>query len=278
MAYQSAVDDIEDEISSWGYSTPLSNYQRSACSLENKPRGRGRGITNPCHMANIRLASEIGDMKAHAIPMGHMATTEELLAQSAENEITPMLRQLGISGHGQDISSKTTRKNPKLEDEIRLDGNLPIILNGDLFESNTTGDSDDGIEVTEKFDPARPLHEQFSTIPELSAIENDCSKTSADTNPLKKTKPNKSKNIPSDDSALGTSTSSSSTQAAKEKNKTKKKKWRKMTPAELTAAQPTLDRYEENYSIGVHDNAMQSVYAPRQLHGANGLKGWSAQY
>ncbi|XP_053696196.1 uncharacterized protein LOC128743618 [Sabethes cyaneus] len=278
---QSAVDEIEDEISTWGFSTSLSSYQRSPglCVPENKTRGRGRGITNPCHMANIRLASEIDDLNAHAFPMGYLATTEDLLSSTAENEITPMLRQLGLSGHDEDISNKTTRKNPKMEDEIRFDGNLPIILNAKLFETNvkSESESDDGIEITEKYDPALPLHEQFSTIPELGLVDKN-SKLEKPESSLKKPKPKNIKNSGSDDSALGSSTSSSSSQTAKGKSKPKKKKWRKMSAAELNSAEPIRDRYEECYSIGVHDNSTQSVYAPRQLHGVNGLKGWPAQH
>ncbi|EDS42326.1 conserved hypothetical protein [Culex quinquefasciatus] len=221
MAYQSSLEDLEDEISSWGFTMSPSQF---AASLEAEKRlpqarvgGRGRGITNPQHMANVRLAASIGDLKAHPFPMGHLPTTNDLLGSPAENEITPMLRQLGLNSRAEEIHSRTTRMNPKIREEIRVDGSLPVILNADLFK-NARVDEDEGIETeVERFDPERPLTEQFSTIPELG-------------------------------------------------KKGKKKKWRKLQGEELVPKAPERGRYEEVYSIGVHDGR-----ATRQIYSADGL-------
>ncbi|XP_058818525.1 uncharacterized protein LOC131681631 isoform X2 [Topomyia yanbarensis] len=275
MAYHSEADDIEDEISSWGYSATLSNYHNSLSESRiptSKIGGRGRGITNPHHMANVRLASGINDLNAHSFPMGHLATTKELLDSPAENEITPILRQLGLSSRDDDVSSKTTRRNPELEEEIRLDGNIPVILDATLFRADVVYEDEEIVEA-DRFNPELPLHEQFSTIPELVVDEEEikCNKR----HPSKQTKSNDLNN--STDSALASSTSSSSIQSNKSKGKGKKKKWRKMTAEEMVPQNSERGRYEECYSIGVHDSALNSIYAPRQIYGADGLKGWPAQ-
>ncbi|XP_058448110.1 uncharacterized protein LOC131428294 isoform X2 [Malaya genurostris] len=274
MAYHSELDDIEDEINSWGYSTPLSNYSNSECRIPtSKIGGRGRGITNLPNMSKARLASEISDLKAHRFPLGHLSTTKELLDCPAENEITPMLRQLGLSSRDDDISSETTRRNPQVEEEIHLDRNLPVILDASLFKANVIYKDDEGTSEADGFNPDLPLHEQFSTIPELVLEAED------DKPKFRSSKSKKSKDLnDSTDSALASSTSSSSIQSNKSKGKGKKKKWRKMTADELIPQNSERGRYEECYSIGVHDSATNSIYAPRQLYGVGGLKGWSNQY
>ncbi|XP_065081127.1 uncharacterized protein LOC135703740 [Ochlerotatus camptorhynchus] len=277
MAHHSTVDDIEDEIGSWGFSTSVSNYERSVQAADNRmPQppnvgGRGRGIINPHHMASVRLASEISDLKCHSFPMGHLPTSKELLAGTSENEITPLLRQLGLNSREDEIHSKTTRKTVTTNDEIRLDGNVPVILNADLFR-HCEAEEDEGIGEPDTFNPEQPLHEQFSTIAELVVSEEDDIPV-ANTIP-KKTKSKKTKSVDSSaDSAL-TNSSTSSIQS----KKGKKKKWRKMTAEELKPSEPDRGRYEEVYSVGVHDNTTRNFFTTRQLHGVTGIKGWSSHY
>lgn len=177
MSLDSTFEDIEGEISSWGYSISLSDYDRSLQSEESAQlkmvntvgAGRGRGITDSNYMANVRLASEISELKAHTVPMGYLPTTEDVLKGPPEYEITSLLRRLGISGHDGEISSRKTRQMPKHEKEIHIDGNLPVILNGDLFNTTYDIDSDATIsEDDEPYDPSKPLDEQFRTIKEFA--------------------------------------------------------------------------------------------------------------
>ncbi|XP_055644676.1 uncharacterized protein LOC129780431 isoform X2 [Toxorhynchites rutilus septentrionalis] len=274
MAHYSMLEDIEDEIINWGYSVPISNYEESLNHVEshtstNRMVGRGRGIASAHHMANIRLASEIDNLNVHPFRMGHLPTSTELLACSPEAEITPMLRQLGLNSREGNISSKTTRKNPAVDKDIHIDGTLPIILNGDLFDARHIQGEEDKKqaidEEIERFNPELPLHEQFSTIPELLLDE---------TNPPRKSKPKKEKSTnSSSDSGISSSTSCNVSAVGKQA-KGKKKKWRKMTPEEMQPAVESRDRYEEVYNIGVHANALNSVYAQRQVIGSDGLKVW----
>lgn len=276
MAHHSTVDDIEDEIGSWGFSTSVSNYERSVQAAENRmPQrnvgGRGRGIVNPQHMASVKLASEISDLKCHSFPMGHLPTSRELLAGAPENEITPLLRQLGLSSREDEIHSKTTRKTVSTDEEIRIDGNVPVILNADLFR-HCEAEDDEGIGEPEAFNPEKPLHEQFGTIPELVVSEEDDI-------PVVKTIPKKAKSKKSNstDSSADSGLANSSTSSVQSK-KGKKKKWRKMTAEELVPSEPARGRYEEVYSVGVHDTTLGNLYTNRQLHGATGIKGWSSHY
>lgn len=276
MAHHATADDIEDEIGSWGFSASVSNYERSVPAAENSmPRrnvgGRGRGIINPQHMASVRLASEISDMKCHSFPMGHLPTSKELLAGSPENEITPLLRQLGLNSREDEIHSNTTRKTVSTDEEIRIDGNVPVILNADLFR-HCEAKSDEGIVEPDAYNPEQPLHEQFGTIPELVVSEDDDI-------PVAKTIPKegKSKNSNSTASSVDSGLANSSTSSIQSK-KGKKKKWRKMTAEELTPSEPVRGRYEEVYSVGVHDRTLGNIYTDRQLYGATGIKGWSSHY
>lgn len=280
MARRSAVDDIEDEISSWGFSTTFSDYEQSLQAAGNRPTqsrvgGRGRGILNPQHMASIRLASEINDLKGHSFPMGHLPTSQELLASSAENEITPMLRQLGLSSRGDELHSKNTRKIVIPSEEIRIDANVPVILNAELFRNCDIAE-DEGIVDPENFDPEKPLQEQFSTIPEL--VDSDEDNIPVVKNIPSEHNPKANLTNSSVDSAVTTSSTSSNQSKQSKGGKGKKKKWRKMTADELKPSDPERGRYEEIYSVGVHDNSLGNFYTPRQLHGESGIKGWSNHY
>lgn len=266
MAYQSSLEDIEDEIFNWDHAVSSRDFDRSLSAGSAPPSipqtrigGRGRGITNPHHMASVRLASEISNLNAHSFPMGHMPTTSELVSRSPENEITPMLRSLGLYSRDDDIHSRNTRKNHTLDVDVRLDGNLPVILNAELFK-NVVDDEDEGIEdEVEKYDPDRSLSEQFRTISELSAAQHQI----VPEKPKTRSKPKKEKNDSSVDSAIMSSSSASG-----QSKKGKKKKWRKLTGEELLPKQAERGRYEEVLTIGVHHNP-----AFRILHSDKGIVG-----
>lgn len=214
-------------------------------------------------------------MKCHSFPMGYLPTSKEILACSAENEITPMLRQLGLSSRDDEIDSKNTRKTVVTSEEIRIDGNVPVILNSDLFR-NRGSVEDEGIDEPEIYDPKQSLQEQFSTISELADPEKD--NIHVVENIPKDSNTKKSSANSSLDSAITTSSTSSNQSKKNKDGKGKKKKWRKMTAEELKPSEPERGRYEEVYTVGVHDNSLRNFYTPRQLHGESGIKGWSAHY
>ncbi|XP_058818524.1 uncharacterized protein LOC131681631 isoform X1 [Topomyia yanbarensis] len=193
MSCDTTSEDIEDEISSWGYSVTFSDFERSRQSEKHiqlnkigSVAGRGRGISNNNYMATVKLASEINELKANVVPMGHLPTSSEILGAPSENEITPLLRKLGISGHDGEISSRNTRQVPLHQEQIRLDGNIPVILDGELFNTlNETASSGARLSADdEPFDPNRPLQEQFKTIKEF--LMDECVKPPSviDQNPV----------------------------------------------------------------------------------------------
>lgn len=160
MSHDSSFD---DEICNWTYSLSPSRYERT--------RGRGRAVTDVNYRNKLKLASEFIGIQEKVKPLGYMPTTQEMLNGKDENEITPLLRQLGISGQGEDVSSCRTRKVAVQDVDIRLEGNVPIILNSELFamiNEEKNYHDDDTAEGEEEFDPNRPLHEQFATIKEFA--------------------------------------------------------------------------------------------------------------
>lgn len=173
----SSFEDLEAELSEMGFSMSLSDFEKSLQSEETAQQLqqiRGEGITAKNYMSNIRLASELNELKVHQAPMGHMPTSTEILNTTHENEITPLLRKLGICGQDGELSSRRTRMVPKIEEEIKLDRNMPVILNGELFDTSNyyeTGSSEeDDDEEEEKDDPNLPLDQRFSTIKEFQTV------------------------------------------------------------------------------------------------------------
>lgn len=172
----SSFEDLEAELSDLGFAMSLSDFEKSLQSEEaaqQLKQIRGEGITAKNYMSNIRLASELNELKVHQAPMGHMPTSSEILNTTHENEITPLLRKLGISGHDGELSSRRTRMVPKIEEEIKLDRNMPVILNGELFDMSNyyeTDDSGEDFEEAEVDDPNLPLDQRFSTIKEFQTI------------------------------------------------------------------------------------------------------------
>lgn len=210
MANDSSFDDIEEEVSSWGFSMSVSDYERSLIEDPTKSANssfpRGLGIADSNYISNVKLASELNGLIEKAAPMGHLPTTKEVLNDKVANEITPLLRQLGISGHDGPISSKNTRTVAVSGNDIRIEGNLPIILNGDLFamikdEKNVSHGEED-----EPYDPRKPLHEQFSTIKEFAEQKS----TKQSTSPLSLSISSEQSSSASDQTSSCTTSSSSS--------------------------------------------------------------------
>lgn len=168
----SSFEDLEAEFNEMGFSMSLSDFEKSLHSEESAQQLeaiRGEGIGTKTYMSNIRLASELNELKI--APMGHLPTSTEILASTHDNEITPQLRKLGIWGQDGELSSRRTRKVPQYKDDIRRDKNVPVILNGELFDMSGYYDDSDCSE-DEKFedDPSLPLEKRFSTIHEFQQV------------------------------------------------------------------------------------------------------------
>lgn len=106
-----------------------------------------------------------------------LPTTNDMLNIEI-NEITPLLKQLGLTGQDGPMNSQKTRKVVVQQVDIRIDGNLPIILNSELFKMINEARNEDKIKTNyqadnaddeeNEFDPNLPLYEQFSTIKEFA--------------------------------------------------------------------------------------------------------------
>ncbi|XP_065082806.1 uncharacterized protein LOC135705146 [Ochlerotatus camptorhynchus] len=202
MSRDSSFDNVDGEVCDWRYSLSASDYERS--------RGRGRVIMDVNYINKLKLASEVIGIQEKVTPLGYMPTTQEMLNYKDANEITPLLRQLGISGQGEDISSRKTRKVAVQDGDIRIEGNVPIILNSELFaminKDNmriNSYDNETAEEDVESYDPNLPLHEQFTTIKEFAV-------------PVKQTKKELKKSTASNFSAPKTPESLNSTSTTSE--------------------------------------------------------------
>lgn len=164
MSSDTSFDDLVGETDgNWRYSLSASDYERSV--------KRGSGLTVLNYRNKLKLVSEVIAIQEKVAPLGYMPTTNEMLNNRDVNEITPLLRQLGISGQGDDLSSLRTRKVAAQHEDIHLEGNVPIIINSELFamideDNKNNKDETDKVEE-EPYDPNRSLHEQFTTIKEF---------------------------------------------------------------------------------------------------------------
>uniref|UniRef100_A0A182NZH7 Uncharacterized protein n=1 Tax=Anopheles epiroticus TaxID=199890 RepID=A0A182NZH7_9DIPT len=138
-----------------------------------KPMGRGRGAVDVSHsrLEEIRLAARINRLEPQNYPLGHLPTTDEILAGDMGAEITAGLRSLGISSGDSALSSRTTIPTV-VRENIRIDGNVPVILDGDMFHPRYRTEQDDEDEIVQpsrelKYNPQKPLAEQFPTILEF---------------------------------------------------------------------------------------------------------------
>lgn len=163
MSSDSSFDDVADEVCNWRSSLSASDYETTI------KRGSGRTFVN--YRNKLKLASEVIGIQENVTPLGYMPTTNDVLNDRDINEITPLLRQLGISGQGDDLSSLTTRKVAVQHEDIHIEGNMPIILSSELFallEEDKKNNEDETDKVEEEpYDPNQPLHEQFTTIKEF---------------------------------------------------------------------------------------------------------------
>lgn len=164
MSSDSSFDNAVENISHCTYSLSASDYETS--------RERGRVLKDINYRNKLKLASEVANVTEKITPLGYMPTTHEMLSDPTVNEITPLLRQLGISGQGDGLSSHLTRKVIVQHDDVRLEGNVPIILNSELFamidENKQNNEGESSKEQDEPYDPNRPLQEQFPTIKEFA--------------------------------------------------------------------------------------------------------------
>ncbi|XP_052864373.1 uncharacterized protein LOC128270983 [Anopheles cruzii] len=138
-------DEIDKAINDWGYVMSAENYvsspQRKLPLSETRRIvcGRGRGVVAPppenSALEKVRLAAHINRLDASSA--SRLRTTDETLAQSnPATEITATLRSLGIRSEDYELTGRTTRRSLLDNNrDIHFDGNIPVILNGDLFHA-----------------------------------------------------------------------------------------------------------------------------------------------
>ncbi|XP_052896901.1 uncharacterized protein LOC128303864 [Anopheles moucheti] len=180
--YSAAEEEMDREINSWGYTMNATDYMSGlrnvhptanfASSGIGMGRGRGAFDISRNRLDEIRLAARINRLEAHNNPMGHLPTTEETLAKDVGPEIAAGLRSIGILSSDDQLKNKATSRNvPHCRSDIRIDRNVPLILNGDVFRARArASDGFDGelpAQPNVKFDPSKPLAEQFTTIEEF---------------------------------------------------------------------------------------------------------------
>ncbi|XP_053665987.1 uncharacterized protein LOC128715131 [Anopheles marshallii] len=180
--YSAAEEEMDREINSWGYTMNATDYMSGLRNLHSTANfassgigmGRGRGAVDISRkrLDEIRLAARINRLEAHNNPMGHLPTTEETLAKDVGPEIVAGLRSIGILSSDDQLNKKTTSRNvPHCREDVRIDRNVPLILNGDVFRAHAhANDGFDGELPPQPkvvFDPSKPLEEQFSTIEEF---------------------------------------------------------------------------------------------------------------
>lgn len=177
--HSAAEKEIDREINSWGYTMNATDYMSSIQNVRPSasfarsavPMGRGRGCVDVSRdkLEQVRLAAQINRLAAHNNPPGHLPTTEETLDKDVGPEITAGLRSVGILSSHDELQGNKTRRNVNLEDDLRIDRNVPLMLSSDFFHSRSTGDSpyDDAPEPSLQYDSSKPLPEQFITINEI---------------------------------------------------------------------------------------------------------------
>ncbi|XP_058121345.1 uncharacterized protein LOC131293271 [Anopheles ziemanni] len=228
-----------------GYTMNAADFVSSYENMRRTTRvgGRGRGIIRQNAqdgMAEIRLAAQLNRLQPHAFPIGHLATTDEILARNDPSEITAGIRAMGISGADGALSSATTRRTILDGDDIHIDGNVPVILNGDLFHHQRNSPDESNLpKPVEPYDPNLPLALQFSTITELHR----CPQA-----PVRKKEP---KPQPAPSSS---------------RSKTKKIKYRRLRDVELKEQPKPRGRYDRDLPIG------PGIANSRSVFGEDGIK------
>ncbi|XP_035775203.1 uncharacterized protein LOC118457604 [Anopheles albimanus] len=232
-------------------------------------RGRGRGLpsmrTAGDSTGRTRLAAEIRRLGVHSHPIGYLATTDETLEQSPEKEITATLRALRINCSEtmlEDRSTTTTDSPWQNTEDIRIDGKVPVILNGALFQKpRSPGKVRKTMEtVPEPLDPDTPLGLQFSTIAEFHAnnpFYEDVSKQPE----VPVTKAKQKKQV--------------AKQPEKQPNKqqkSKKTKWKKVTVKELDPNTVPRGRYDVPYDTISTGSIALARQPQRELYDAEGRR------
>uniref|UniRef100_A0A182Y0K1 Uncharacterized protein n=1 Tax=Anopheles stephensi TaxID=30069 RepID=A0A182Y0K1_ANOST len=252
-----AEEEIDREINSWGYTMNATDYMsglqnvRPSASFARSavPMGRGRGCVDVSRerLEQVRLAAEINRQEAHRNPMGHLPTTEETLEKDVGPEITAGLRSVGILSSAGELNSKTTRRNVNLGEDMRIDRNVPLMLSSEFFHSRSSAGPCQELELelppqpALKYDPSKPLAEQFTTIKEFH------------------TQPT----VVGDDEPKAAATKSPKKQAAPKKGK--KHKWTKV-PVEEYLAPPSWN----NPNQGRPPVAVNSMFEARNVYGIDG--------
>uniref|UniRef100_A0A2M4AXQ1 Uncharacterized protein n=1 Tax=Anopheles triannulatus TaxID=58253 RepID=A0A2M4AXQ1_9DIPT len=237
-------------------------------------RGRGRGLPSSPNVARgssdrTRLAAEIQRLGAHSHPMGYLATTEETLQQCPGKEITATLRALRINYSEtlfEDRGTSATDSTWQKTEDIRMDGKVPVILNGALFQTPRSPAKlkNPGEAVAEPLDPAAPLGVQFSTIAEFHANNpffEDKSKQPE--GPLMKSKKKKQ--------AAKQQEKQSEKQPEKQQ-KSKKTKWKKVTVRELAPNTERRGRYDVVYDTISTGSIALARQPQRELYDAEGRR------
>lgn len=244
-----ASEELNDIINQMGgYTMNAADFVSSYENMRRTTRvgGRGRGIVRQNvqdGMAEIRLAAQLNRLQPHAFPIGHLATTDEILARDDPSEITASIRAMGISGADGALRSATTRRTMLDGEDIHIDGNVPVILNGDLFHHQRPASDENSLpKPVEPFDPNIPLELQFSTIPELHG----CPQT-----PERKKEP---KTQPAKPPSRSKAT------------KGKKIKYRRLRDDELVDEAKPRGRYDRDLPIG------PGIANSRAVVGEDGLK------
>lgn len=182
---RAAEEEIDREINSWGYTMNATDYMsglqnvRPSASFARSavPMGRGRGFVDVSRerFQKIHLAAQINRLEAHNNPVGHLPTTEETLDKDVGPEITAGLRSVGILCSDGELNKKTSRQNVNVENDIRIDRNVPLMLSSEFFHSRASAgpSHDDELELPPQpalqYDPSKPLADQFTTITEFQS-------------------------------------------------------------------------------------------------------------
>uniref|UniRef100_A0A182JNP0 Uncharacterized protein n=1 Tax=Anopheles christyi TaxID=43041 RepID=A0A182JNP0_9DIPT len=267
--HTTAVEELDRAINSMGgytmnatdYFNGLDNHSFTATIAgvsAPKPRGRGRGAVDVSHsrLEEIRLAARINRLEAHNYPMGHIPTTGEVLAGDIGKEIAAGLRTLGIRSTDSALCSRTTIPSTVKED-MRVDGNVAVILDGDFFHQRYGSDAEDEDKPPEtvrniEYDPLKPLEVQFPTILEFRQPQPEPS-SGSDLN-----------------ASMTSSTSSSSSKSSSKRGK--KKKWAKVPVDMVLSPSKHIGQYDGDSVCGGPPLPPNSIYKSRTVYSADGIR------